>query len=108
MKIECDAIADFLDELGVDAKRTAYESGLTSSLSVLDAERDLFFARTDFSSARYDYLINTLRLKRAVGLLTLDDLKQVNNMLSGNEQAFEITAHVMDSRTYRSSNQAAR
>jgi outer membrane protein len=95
-------------ELGVDAKRTAYESGLTSSLSVLDAERDLFFARTDFSSARYDYLINTLRLKRAVGLLTLDDLKQVNNMLSGNEQAFEITAHVMDSRTYRSSNQAAR
>jgi len=86
-------------ELGVEAKRTAYESGLTSSLSVLDAERDLFFARTDFSSARYDYLINTLRLKRAVGLLTLADLKQVNNMLSGNEQAFEITANVMDSRT---------
>jgi len=95
-------------ELGVEAKRTAYESGLTSSLSVLDAERDLFFARTDFSSARYDYLINTLRLKRAVGLLTLADLKQVNNMLSGNEQAFEITANVMDSRTYRARNQAAR
>lgn len=95
-------------ELGVDAKRTAYESGLTSSLSVLDAERDLFFARTDFSSARYDYLINTLRLKRAVGMLSIDDLKQVNSMLSGSEQAFEITARIMDSRTYRTEVQAAR
>lgn len=95
-------------ELGVDAKRTAYESGLTSSLSVLDAERDLFFARTEFSSARYDYLINTLRLKRAVGLLGDADLEQVNAMLSGEEQAFEITASVMDSRTYRSSEQARR
>ena len=95
-------------ELGVDAKRTAYESGLTSSLSVLDAERDLFFARTDFSSARYDYLINTLRLKRAVGMLKLEDLQQINNMLSGQEQAFEITAKVMDSRTYRTARQAVR
>lgn len=95
-------------ELGVDAKRTAYESGLTSSLTVLDAERDLFFARTDFSSARYDYLINTLRLKRAVGMLSLEDLKQVNGMLSGEEQQFDITARVMDSRTYRSSEHAIR
>lgn len=95
-------------ELGVEAKRTAYESGLTSSLSVLDAERDLFFARTEFSSARYDYLINTLRLKRSVGMLTIDDLKQVNGMLSGKEQTFEITARVMDSRTYRTNNQAVR
>ncbi|EAR60230.1 TolC family outer membrane protein [Neptuniibacter caesariensis] len=95
-------------ELGVDAKRTAYESGLTSSLSVLDAERDLFFARTDFSSARYDYLVNMLRLKRAVGMLKEEDLSAINRSLADDEQTFDITARVMDSRTYRRTEQAIR
>ena len=95
--IKVEALQSSVDayELGLDAKQTAFESGVTSSLSVLDAQRDLFFARTDFSAARYDYLINTLRLKRAVGMLKEQDLQQINSMLSGEEQGFEITARVM-------------
>ncbi|WP_415883360.1 TolC family outer membrane protein [Neptuniibacter sp. QD34_54] len=95
-------------ELGVEAKRTAYESGLTSSLSVLDAERDLFFARTEFFSARYDYLINTLRLKRAAGLLSVTDLKQINTMLLGQEQAFDVAIELLNKSGYRTSAQAVR
>lgn len=69
----------------VDAKTLGYESGLANSLTVLDAERDLFFARSELARARYGYLLNSLRLKRAVGVLTLDDLTQVNNYLTGDE-----------------------
>ena len=52
-------------------------------MSVLDAERDLFIARSDFSSARYGYLLNILSLKRAAGTLSLEDLEQVNSYLQG-------------------------
>jgi len=70
-------------ELAVDAKRTSYQSGLESGVSVLDAERDLFIARSDFSSARYGYLLNILSLKRAAGTLSLVDLEDVNSYLQG-------------------------
>ena len=36
-------------ELAVEAKRVGFSSGLTTSLSVLDAERDLFFARSEYA-----------------------------------------------------------
>ncbi|NRA17370.1 MAG: TolC family outer membrane protein [Oceanospirillaceae bacterium] len=70
-------------ELAVEAKRTSYQSGLESGVSVLDAERDLFIARSDFSSARYGYLLNILSLKRAAGTLSLVDLEGVNTYLQG-------------------------
>lgn len=74
--------------LAVDAKSLAYNSGLTSSLAVLDAERDLYFARTEYARARYAYLINIIRLKRAVGLLNEGDLVEINALLDS--QALDI------------------
>ncbi|MTI14997.1 TolC family outer membrane protein [Sansalvadorimonas verongulae] len=68
-------------ELAVQAKRIGFESGITTSLAVLDAERDLFLARSEYSRARYGYILNTLRLKRAVGVLSAADLEQVNGFL---------------------------
>ncbi len=72
-------------ELGVEAKSIGFESGLTNSLTVLDAERDLFFARSEYARARYGYVLNGLRLKRAVGVLSAMDLEKVNAYLSGKE-----------------------
>ncbi len=69
-------------ELAVEAKRVGFSSGLTTSLSVLDAERDLFFARSEYARARYGYILNTLRLKRSVGVLSEADLTQVNGLLA--------------------------
>lgn len=86
-------------ELAVDAKRTSFESGLISSVSVLDAERDLFIARSDFSAARYDYLLNTLSLKRAAGTLSVQDLEQINAALQGNEVTTDVDAMLADEQT---------
>jgi len=72
-------------ELAAAAKSIGFESGLVNSLTVLDAERDLFFARSEYARARYGYILNRLRLKRAVGLLTLADLENVNKHLTGKE-----------------------
>jgi outer membrane protein len=71
--------------LAVEVKQQSFESGVTSSVTVLDAVRDLFIAKTEYSAARYDYLLNNLRLKRAVGTLTEFDLEQINHALKGGE-----------------------
>jgi outer membrane protein len=67
----------------VKAKTTAFQSGLATTLMVLDAERDLFLARVQYAQARYDYIMNTLRLKRAVGSLSEEDIRLVNSWLHG-------------------------
>ena len=60
--------------LALEAKQEGFLSGLYTSLNVLDAERDFSLASIDFAQARYDYLLNNLKLKQAVGTLMADDL----------------------------------
>lgn len=55
-------------------KEEGYKAGLQTVLAVLDAERDLYAAKRDLAKARYDYLLNTLRLKQAAGSLAEADL----------------------------------
>lgn len=61
-------------QLALEAKQEGYRSGLFTSLAVLDAERDLFNAKMEFSRARYDYIFNNLKLRQAVGTLAESDL----------------------------------
>ncbi|WP_261817077.1 TolC family outer membrane protein [Vibrio gallicus] len=74
----------------VEFKQQSFDSGVTTSVTVLDAVRDLFIAQTEYSAARYDYLYNNLRLKRAVGTLTEFDLNQINNTLQGQEVSTDL------------------
>ncbi len=62
----------------LEAKRAGFRSGLFTSLAVLDAERDLYKARRDYAQARYDFILNTLRLKYATGQLAERDIRLVN------------------------------
>ena len=68
-------------ESAVEAKTQGFAAGINSNLDVLDAARDLYRAKRDLSSARYDYLLNLLRLKQAAGTLSESDLMQVNGWL---------------------------
>lgn len=61
----------------VEAKEQGLKVGLLTLLPVLDARRDLFLARRDYAQARYDYLINSLKLKQAAGTLAESDLQRV-------------------------------
>ena len=50
-------------------------------MDVVNAQRDLLAAQRDYARARYDYILNTLRLKQAVGILNVQDLEGINNWL---------------------------
>ena len=64
-----------------DAVEAGFQVGTRTSVDVLNAQRDLFRARRDFSRERYAYIRNVLQLKRAAGTLSEDDLRQVSTWL---------------------------
>lgn len=72
------------NQLALEAKQEGFLSGLYTSLNVLDAERDLSFANIDYARARYDYFLNNLKLKQAVGSLTEQDIFLLEQVLAIN------------------------
>jgi len=76
-----DALAQSVaaNKLALEAKQDGFMSGLFSSLGVLDAERDLAMVSIDHAQARYDYILNSLRLRQAVGTLSEKDLRDLEN-----------------------------
>ena len=65
-------------ETAAEAIEAGFQVGTRTSVDVLDAQRDLFRARRDLSEARYSYILNVLRLKRAAGTLSEEDLRLVS------------------------------
>ena len=68
-------------KLVVQNRAEGFKSGLFTLLAVLDAERDLNSALRDLSSAKYDYILSSLRLKEAAGTLQVEDLASINKWL---------------------------
>jgi outer membrane protein len=68
-------------ESALTTKTEGFTAGINTNIDVLDASRDLYRAKRDLSSARYDYLLNLLRLKQAAGTLNENDLAQINAWL---------------------------
>jgi len=64
-----------------EAIDAGFRAGTRTSVDVLSALRDTFRAQSDYASARYDYIINTLNLKAAAGTLTEEDLLAINKFL---------------------------
>ena len=65
----------------LDAAETGFEVGTRTIVDVLLAQRTLSQAELDLSQARYNYLLNTLRLKQASGTLAPGDLRALGNWL---------------------------
>lgn len=68
-------------EKALKATEAGFDVGTRSAIQVLDAQRELFKNQRDYAHSRYDYILDTLQLKVAIGLLTVDDLLQVNDWL---------------------------
>lgn len=65
----------------LQAIKTGLEVGTRTTVDLLQATRKLYRAQYDLSRSRYDYIINTLRLKQATGTLSPADLEQINRWL---------------------------
>jgi outer membrane protein len=70
------------NESALKAKRLGFRAGIRTNLDVLDAQRNLFRAKRDYSDARYSYILNLLKLKQSTGTLGADDLRKINRWLS--------------------------
>lgn len=74
------AVTSSLDS--VNANKIGYRIGTRVNIDVLNAEQQLFAAQRDLSKARYDTLLQGLRLKAAAGNLTDGDVVAVNALLT--------------------------
>ncbi len=70
----------------VEATRAGFRVGTRTAVDVLEALRDLYQAQRDYATARYQYIVNRLRLKQAAGTLTIEDVRLINSWL-GDEPA---------------------
>ena len=65
----------------LESNKLGYQVGVRINIDVLNAQRQLYLTRRDLSRARYDTIMNGLRLKSAAGSLREADLVPVNNLL---------------------------
>lgn len=69
------------NESALAASEAGLEVGTRTTVDVLVTRRSVYAAKRDHSRARYDYVINNLRLLEAAGNLSMADLEQVNGTL---------------------------
>lgn len=63
------------------ASEAGYDVGTRTTVDVLDARRELFDSQRRYSRARYDYILEKLRLEQNVGDLNEEDVKKINGWL---------------------------
>ncbi|HXZ54259.1 MAG TPA: TolC family outer membrane protein [Burkholderiales bacterium] len=68
----------------LDSNKLGYEVGVRINIDVLNAQQQVFSTLRDLSRARYDTILNGLRLKSASGTLTDSDVEEINRLLGLN------------------------
>ncbi len=68
-------------KIAVEAEEAGFEVGTRTIVDVLNAQREKFLAKLTYSRARYLYVVDQLRLKKAAGILDGEDILEVNRAL---------------------------
>jgi outer membrane protein len=74
--------AESSSKLALEATQLGYRVGVRVNLDVLNAQTQLFTTQRDLSRARYDVVVNGLRLRQAAGNLQPSDVSAVNALLA--------------------------
>ena len=69
------------NQSALEATEIGYQVGTRNIVDVLDTQRRLFAAVRDYNNARYDYILDSLRLKQAAGTLNPGDLEDLQQYL---------------------------
>lgn len=64
--------------IALEATQAGFEVGTRTTVDVLNSQRELYRARRDYAQARYNYVLETLKLKYAAGTLSAVDIEQLN------------------------------
>jgi outer membrane protein len=68
----------------LDSNKLGYEVGVRINIDVLNAQQQVYSTLRDLSKARYDTIVNGLKLKAAAGTLGEADVEEVNRLLGAN------------------------
>jgi outer membrane protein len=74
--------AEASTKLQLEATQLGYKVGVRVNLDVLNAQTQLFTTQRDLAKARYDVLLNTLKLRQASGQLAPTDVDAINRLLA--------------------------
>jgi outer membrane protein len=74
--------AESSSQLALEATQLGYRVGVRVNLDVLNSQTQLFTTKRDLAKARYDVLVNGLKLRQASGQLKPADLNAVNQLLA--------------------------
>ena len=69
------------NQSALEATEIGYQVGTRNIVDVLDAQRQLYDSVRTYNFARYDYILNNLRLKQAAGTLSPADLEALEQYL---------------------------
>lgn len=72
-------------ETALEATNAGFEVGTRTAVDVVTAERALSDARRNYARSRYDYIVNSMRLKQAAGTLSNEDIAHINLWLDGRQ-----------------------
>ena len=73
--------AEISSQSALDSNKLGYQVGVRINIDVLNAQQQLSTTRQNLAKARYDAIMNGLRLKSAAGILKEQDLTEVNALL---------------------------
>lgn len=73
--------AEISSQSALDSNKLGYQVGVRINIDVLNAQQQLYTTRQTLAKARYDTIMNGLRLKSAAGSLKEDDLAEINALL---------------------------
>ncbi|PRC92439.1 TolC family outer membrane protein [Solimicrobium silvestre] len=73
--------AEISSQSALDSNVLGYQVGVRINIDVLNAQQQLYTTQQNLSKARYDTIMNGLRLKAAASSLKQEDLAQVNALL---------------------------
>ena len=65
-----------------EASQVGLEVGTRTVLDVLNNQRTLFSAQLDYATAKYNFLRSRLGLEQAAGTLDIDDVQDINRLLT--------------------------
>ena len=70
------------NEVADKATQEGFRVGTRTAVDVLNSLRGTYSAQRNYSSARYTFLLNTIRLKQAAGTLSEQDLASLSRILN--------------------------
>lgn len=73
--------AEISSQSALDSNKLGYEVGVRINIDVLNAQQQLYSTQQSLAKARYDAIVNGLKLKSNAGTLKEEDLTQVNALL---------------------------